>query len=109
MREASHEAPFYNLSAQARRERSERMKRLHADPEFAAKTAAAASERMKRLNAQRKLDADAESRTSGTAEAAERPSRGSAPRAHVRGNRQRSLIWRLGMYSPLHIASWASG
>ncbi len=37
----------YNLSIEARRELSERLRRLHADPEFAAKTAATASERMR--------------------------------------------------------------
>jgi hypothetical protein len=41
----------YKLSEQARRKRAERMKLLHADPEFAA----AASERMKRLRTEGKL------------------------------------------------------
>jgi hypothetical protein len=41
----------YKLSEAGRRVRSERMKRQNADPEFAAKHAAAASETMKRLHA----------------------------------------------------------
>ena len=41
----------YRISDEARRERAERMKRLNADPEFAAKQAAAATECMKRLHA----------------------------------------------------------
>ena len=53
-------ARAYHLSDEERRKRSERMKRLHADPEFAAKLnsprqRAAASERMKRLHAERIL------------------------------------------------------
>ncbi len=41
----------YRISDAERRRRSERMQRLHANPEFAAKMAAAASENMTRLNA----------------------------------------------------------
>jgi len=41
----------YRLSEAGRRERSERMTRLHADPEFAARHAAAASKHITRLNA----------------------------------------------------------
>jgi hypothetical protein len=41
----------YRLSEVRRRERSETPQRLHADPEFAARHAAAAGERMRRLHA----------------------------------------------------------
>ena len=41
----------HNMSPEARAESSERMRKLHADPEFAAAHAERARERMRRLNA----------------------------------------------------------
>jgi hypothetical protein len=41
----------YDLSAQGRRERSERLEQLRSDPDFATKQAAAANQTLKRLHA----------------------------------------------------------